>query len=44
MSWRLGNYQIKFPNRFVALGNLGDSEDINRAWENIRENKEMKNI
>jgi len=31
-------YQIKFPNRFVALENLNDSEDINRAWENIKEN------
>jgi len=31
-------YQIKFPNRFVALENLCDSEDINRAWENIKGN------
>jgi hypothetical protein len=31
-------YQIKFPNRSVALENLRDSEDINRAWENIKEN------
>jgi hypothetical protein len=32
-------YQIKFTNRFAALENLSDSEDINRAWENIIENK-----
>jgi hypothetical protein len=25
-------------NRFAALENLNDSEDINRAWENIKEN------
>jgi len=29
-------YQIKIMNRFAALENLGDGEDINRAWENIR--------
>ena len=26
------------PNRFAALENLNDSEDINGAWENIKEN------
>ena len=31
-------YQIKISKRFAALGNLSDSEDINRAWENIEEN------
>ena len=31
-------YQIKISNRFAALENLNDSEDINRAWENIQEN------
>ena len=31
-------YQIKISNRLVALENLNDSEDINRAWGNIREN------
>jgi hypothetical protein len=31
-------YQIDITNRFAALGNLSDDEDINRAWENIREN------
>jgi len=28
-------YQIKISNRFTNLENLNDSEDINRAWENI---------
>jgi len=27
-------YQITVPNRFAALENLHDNEDINRAWEN----------
>ena len=31
-------YQIKISNRSAALENLSDSEDINRAWENITEN------
>jgi len=31
-------YQIVISNRFVALENLSDSEDINRAWYNIKEN------
>jgi len=30
-------YQIKISNRFAALGNLSDSEDINRFWKNIKE-------
>jgi hypothetical protein len=30
-------YQIKISNRFAALENLKVSEDINRAWENIKE-------
>jgi len=34
MKW----YQIEFSNRFTAWENLSDSEDINRAWENIKEN------
>jgi len=25
-------------NRFAALGKLSDGDDINRAWENIKEN------
>ena len=28
-------YQIENSNRFAALENLSDSEDINRAWENV---------
>jgi len=31
-------YQIEITNRFAALENLSDNEDINRAWENIKEN------
>ena len=31
-------YQNKISNRFAALENLSDSEDINRAWENSKEN------
>jgi hypothetical protein len=26
-------YQIKITNRFAALENVSDDEDINRAWE-----------
>jgi len=26
-------YQVKISNRFAALENLNDSEEINRAWE-----------
>jgi len=35
-------YQIKISNRFAALGNLSDSDDINRAWENIEKNVSQK--
>ena len=39
MSWRLGNsIRLKLQNRFAALENLNDSEDINRVWKNIKEN------
>jgi len=31
-------YQIEISNRIAALENLSDSEDIKRAWENIKEN------
>ena len=31
-------YQIKISKRFAVLKNLYDSEAINRAWENIKEN------
>jgi hypothetical protein len=30
--------QIEFTKRFAALEGLDDEEDINRAWENIKEN------
>jgi len=30
-------YQIEITNRFAALESLSDDEDINRAWENIKE-------
>jgi hypothetical protein len=30
-------YQIKISKGFAALENLNDSEDLNRAWENIKE-------
>jgi hypothetical protein len=30
-------YQIKTSNRFASLENLNVSEDINRAWKNIKE-------
>jgi len=33
-------YQIEISNRFTALENVSDSEDINMAWENIKENIE----
>jgi len=31
-------YEIEITNKFAALENLNDNEDINRAWENIKEN------
>jgi hypothetical protein len=31
-------YQVTIRNKFAALENLEDSVDINRAWDNIREN------
>jgi len=31
-------YLIEIMNRFTALENLSDGEDINRAWENIKKN------
>ena len=31
-------YQIEITNRFAALENVGEDEDINRAWESIKEN------
>ena len=31
-------YQIEITNRYAALENLNDGEDVNRTWENIKEN------
>jgi len=31
-------YKIEITNRFAALENLNDDEDVNRTWENIKEN------
>jgi len=31
-------YQIEIKKRFAALENLNVDEDVNRAWENIKEN------
>ena len=31
-------YQIEITNRFAALENLNDDEDVDRNWENIKEN------
>ena len=31
-------YQIEITNRFAALENLDVDEDLNRDWENIKEN------
>jgi len=31
-------YQSKLSNKFAALENLYDGEDIHRAWKNIKEN------
>jgi len=31
-------YQIEITNRFETLEKLSDSEDMNRAWENVKEN------
>ena len=31
------HYQIEITNRFAALGNVNDEEDVNRIWEHIKE-------
>ena len=31
-------YQIEITNRFAALENLNAEENVNRVWENIKEN------
>jgi len=33
-----GQYQIEITYRFAALENVNENEDINRTWENIKEN------
>ena len=32
------HYQIEITNRFTALEILTNDEDINSAWENVKEN------
>jgi len=32
-------YQIKISDRFPALENLSDSENINRVWKNFKDIK-----
>ena len=34
-------YQIEIRNRCAALENSDDDEDVNRTWENIKENIQM---
>jgi hypothetical protein len=34
-------FQIEISNSFAALENLNNSEDRNRAWENIKEHIEI---
>jgi len=31
-------YQIEITNRFAALENSDDDKDVDRTWENIKEN------
>ena len=31
-------YQIEITNRFAAFENLSDDENLDRTWENIKEN------
>ena len=30
-------YKIEITNKFAALENLNDDEDVDRTWENIKE-------
>jgi len=32
------HYQIEITNRFAVSENLNDDEDVDRTWENIKEN------
>jgi hypothetical protein len=34
-------YQVTIRNKFASLENLEDSGDVNRAWDNIRENMKI---
>ena len=34
-------YQIEITNKSAALENLNDDEDVNRTWENIKEDIEI---
>jgi hypothetical protein len=34
-------YQVTIRNKFAALENLQDSSDVNRAWDNIREDTKV---
>ena len=31
-------YQIEITNRFAAFENLNEDEDVNKTWENTKEN------
>jgi hypothetical protein len=31
-------YQIEISNRFTAMENLNNSEDVKKSWENIKQN------
>jgi hypothetical protein len=42
MMQKLRNSQVKITNRFAALENFDGNVDMNRAWENIRENIQTK--
>jgi len=33
------HYQIEITNRFAAFENSSDGKDVNRVWENIKEDK-----
>jgi hypothetical protein len=36
--WKLSEMDVMKQYQIPVLENLNDSEDINRAWENIQEN------
>ena len=39
MSWSLGNsMRLRSQKRFAYLEKLSKNEEVNRAWENIKEN------